>query len=89
MTSQQFWYDDIRLFDKYQKAHYRKMHDTAYLQGVYFNYALATQLSNFGKKKGERPAEYLREPLYPDFIKGESKPKAVEQSYRQTTAAWF
>lgn len=88
MTAQQFWHDDIRLLDKYQKAHYRKLHDSAYLQGVYFNYALATQLSNFGKKKGEKAAEYLKEPLYPDFIKGERKPKDTEQAYRATMTAW-
>lgn len=90
MTPYQFWHEDVGLFDAYQAAHYRKMHDTAFLHGAYINIALQAQLSNMLLKKGSKPAEYIKEPMYPEFIK-QNNPKAKdeESAYRATVSAWM
>lgn len=90
MTPYQFWHEDMGLFDAYQAAHYRKMHDTAFLYGAYVDMALQAQLSNMFMKKGSKPARYIKEPMYPDFIKKQSPEiKDEESAHRAAMKAWI
>ncbi len=58
MTTDQFWYGDLRLLQAYQKAYIRNVSYTAWVNGNYTNTAHSIALSNAFAKKGAKPTEY-------------------------------
>ena len=65
MSLHEFWHEDKRLYNAYQKAHYRKLHETAWLNGLYVNIAVQNTAGNMFSKKGEKPREYPKMPFDP------------------------
>jgi hypothetical protein len=89
MSPEQFWLEDMSLFNVYQKAYYRKIHNQAFVQAQYFNYALSVQLSNMWLKKGQKPLQFLDKPFDPfeKQIKKDDLQKDYE--YRQALLQWI
>ena len=93
MTPHQFWHEDMRLLEVYQKAYYRNVSFTAWEQGQYNQVAFGVVLSNSFAKKGQKQAEY---PQWKDpierIVKKKPKVKNVETEFRNEQAnmnAWL
>ena len=63
MSEYDFWHREEGLFQIYQKAFYKRTHDMAFTFGQYFDYAIATSLSNVFRDKGQAPQKYLEKPF--------------------------
>lgn len=65
-TEEQFWHSNPRK-DKYYFEAYRLKRkcddEIAHRQGFYTYMAVATALSNAFRKKGDKPSEYMKEPI--------------------------
>jgi hypothetical protein len=65
MSWEEFWHKDTRLFNVCQKAYYRNLYETAWLNGLYVNISIQNIAENIFAKKGTKPREYPREPHDP------------------------
>lgn len=84
MSPDEFWHEDKRLFDAYQKAYVRKSHETAWLNGLYVNVAIQNTVANIFAKKGSKPHEYPSAPIDPFKEKKVYTPEKVSQEYGET-----
>ena len=55
---------DIEQFYCYRNAYLKRTHTLCHIQGLYYQIALSTTLSNILKKKGEKSAEYPKNNLF-------------------------
>lgn len=87
MPLDEFWHDDMRLLDIYQKAYLRNVSYTAWAQGQYAYIAFSTVMANAFAKKGKPPQQY---PAWIDPIEKLQKPKItkdnIEQEFRKSQA---
>lgn len=60
MTKEQFWYEEEYLFEAYQKAYYRNLHLTSWVQGQYTLSALNATVGNLFLSKGATPNKYAK-----------------------------
>lgn len=81
MTEEQFWFGEKWLFNVYEKAHYTKLYEEAWLNGLYQDIALQTELGNAFAKKGAKPLVYPKEPFNP-FTKTENRLTEEERVQR-------
>lgn len=65
MSWDEFWHKDKRLFEVCQKAYYRNLYETAWINGIYVNVAVQNMAGNMFAKKGAKPLEYPHEPFDP------------------------
>jgi hypothetical protein len=65
MSWEEFWHKDKRLFEACQKAYYRNLYETAWINGLYTNMSVQNTAGNMFAKKGAKPLEYPREPFDP------------------------
>ncbi len=93
MTMHEFWHEDIRLLEVYQKAYYRNVSYSAWVQGQYNHIAHAVVMANAFAKKGQQKAEY---PEWKDPMEKYLKPKItkdnLEEEFRKQQAeqnAWL
>lgn len=77
MTTDQFWYGDLRLLQAYQKAYIRNVSYTAWCNGNYANMAHSISLSNAFAKKGAKQAEF---PQWVDPFKKINKKKITKEN---------
>lgn len=66
MTYDEFWRDDPWLAKYYREAYVERRKEENrrdWLQGAYFYNAVATALGNAFRKKGQKPTDYISEPL--------------------------
>lgn len=85
MSVEQFWYEDKRLYDAYQKAYYTNLHEKSWINGIYFDVALNNLAFNISRKKGERPLEYPEKPFNPFEKKPEPITKeTLEERFRMS-----
>lgn len=93
MTAEQFWHEDKRLFDAFQKSYYTGLHEKSWLDGLYFNVALCNLASNIFAKKGAKPLEYPDKPFDPFAKKPEKITKEnLEEKFRDlmsNTSNWL
>lgn len=84
MSVDEFWHKDKRLFNAYQKAYYRGLHETSWLNGLYFNVALNNLAGNIFAKKGAKTLEYPNKP-YDPFEKPPEKitEENLEEKFRE------
>lgn len=84
MSVDEFWHKDKRLFNAYQKAYYRGLHETSWLNGLYFNVALNNLAGNIFAKKGAKALEYPNKP-YDPFEKPPEKitSENLEEKFRE------
>jgi hypothetical protein len=80
MTPEQFWHDDLRLLEVYQKAYLRHTSYMAWLNGQYDNIAFSVVMANAFAKKGSNRAEY---PKWQDPINVIQKPKITKNNIEQ------
>jgi hypothetical protein len=67
MTTQEFWYGDLRMLSVRQKAYMRDVSFKSWQNGNYMFEAVSKAIHNgFGRKKGERPIQYTewKDPFY-------------------------
>jgi hypothetical protein len=76
MTTDQFWYGDLRLLQAYQKAYIRNISYSAWVNGNYANMAHSISLSNAFAKKGAKKAEF---PQWVDPFKKINKKKITKE----------
>lgn len=84
MSVHEFWHEDKRLYDAYQKAFYNKLSEQSWLSGLYVNVALNNLAGNIFKKKGEKAFEYPDKPI--DLLSKKRKeitPTNVEEEFRK------
>jgi hypothetical protein len=74
MSPHQFWDEDMRLFDVYQKAYYDKLHETAWTNGSYIYNAFSVVYGNVWGGKGKKQ-KYIEKPINP-FEEQDIKRKA-------------
>lgn len=94
MTTEQFWYGDTRLLNVYQKAYYRNLSYSAWVQGNYNLYAVEQGARNaLASKSSDIDRKWFD---YIDPIKKFSKPQItkdnLETEFRQSQAnqnAWL
>lgn len=84
MCTDEFWHDDKRLFEVYQKAYYRRLYENAWLSGLYVNIAVQNTAGNIFAKKGEKPLEYPSEPFDPFKKKKIITKENIESEYRNS-----
>ena len=65
MSWDEFWHKDKRLFEVCQKAYYRNLYETAWINGIYVNISVQNTVGNALAKKGAKPLEYPKEPIDP------------------------
>ena len=95
MPLNEFWHDDMRLFDAYQKAYYRGKSFAAWMNGQYVFEGLNKAIYNgFGRQKKSDPAEEYSQ--WKDPMERFEKPRItkenVEAEYRKQQAsqmAWL
>lgn len=63
MTAQEFWHENPKLFQSYQKAYIRKNYDMAWTIGLYVNIAVGNIVKAVFAKKGEKIPEYPNAPV--------------------------
>lgn len=63
MNEHDFWYREESLFLAYQKAYYKRLHNTAYTFGMYFNNSLSANLYNLFREKGKSAEKYIDKPI--------------------------
>ena len=66
MTYEQYWYGDplmVRAYYKAEQLRQKKANESAWLQGVYFQYALDSVVGNMFRKSGDKLTEYPPQPL--------------------------
>lgn len=93
MTLDEFWHGDMRLLEVYQKAYYRNISYSAWLQGQYNQIAYSIVMANAFAKKGAKKVEY---PQWTDPMAKFNKPKItkdnLEYEFRKQQAeqqAWL
>lgn len=88
MSEHDFWYREESLFLVYQKAYFKRLHNTAYINGLYFNNALSVNLYNLSRDKGKSAEEYIDKPI--DVFAEIEKKKMLEQpnSAQNVFNAW-
>ncbi len=82
MRTDEFWHGDKRLLNAYQKAHYRRTYETAWINGLYVNIAIQNTAGNMFAKKGAKPLEYPHEPFDPFKEKKIITSENLESEYR-------
>lgn len=82
MGTSEFWHGDKRLFDAYQKSYYRRLYETAWVNGLYVNTAVQNMAGNMFAKKGAKPLEYPPEPVDPFKQKKVITKENLESEYR-------
>lgn len=63
MSTHEFWHEDKKLYQAYQKAYYSRLSETSWLNGLYVNVALNNLAGNIFKKKGSKAYEYPDKPI--------------------------
>lgn len=66
VSYEEFWYGDYTRLKYYERAYDLKRkakNEWLWLLGAYIDNAVATELANFGAKKGAQPRKYLAEPV--------------------------
>lgn len=81
MTYHQFWYEEPKLLESYQKAYYRKLHEEAHIYGYYDFIGVSTALSNAFRKKGEKAHEYIQKPI--EVFKKKEKENTARVKFEQ------
>lgn len=90
MTYEQYWYGDplmVRAFYKADKLRQKRMNEQAWLYGAYVYRALAATVGNMGKKKGEKPIEYPKEPIETEV--SPEKTEKQEENEALIAKAWM
>lgn len=91
MQANQYWKDDPWLVEAYREAeklrNQRRSND-AWLQGLYNFNALSVVIGNALRKKGEKPEQYMAEPIRLLPLTEEEKAAKAEEE-RQKTIAYF
>lgn len=75
MSVEEFWHEDKRLYNAYQKAYYTKLHEESWLSGLYFNVAINNLAGNIFAKKGTKALQYPDKPFNPF----EKKPEKITE----------
>ena len=93
MTTHEFWHEDIRLLEVYQKAYYRNASYSAWVQGQYNHIAHAVVMANAFAKKGQQKAEYpeWKDPME-KYLKRKITKDNLEEEFRKQQAeqnAWL
>jgi hypothetical protein len=85
MTPHQFWHEDMRLLEAYQKAYYSNTSYVAWLNGYYSFVGHSISLGNAFAKKGSKPKEYPKWENPMDKFKEKNKYKNinVEDEFRK------
>lgn len=83
MTTEQFWHEEPKLLEVYQKAYYNKLHEEAHLYGYYGYVAVSTALSNAFRKKGTKEAKYIDKPDINKLFKKPMTEKQATKEYRK------
>lgn len=83
MTAEQFWHEEPKLLEVYQRAYYNRLHEEAHLSGYYNYVAVSIALSNAFRKKGTQEAKYIDKPDINKLFKKPMTEKQVMQQYRQ------
>ena len=85
MTPHQFWHEDMRLLEAYQKAYYTKTSYVAWLNGYYAFVGHSISLGNAFAKKGSKPKEFPKWENPMDKFKEKNKYKNinVEEEFRK------
>ena len=93
MPLNEFWHGDMRLLEVYQKAYYRNVSYTAWVQGQYNHIAHSVTMANSFAKKGQQKVDY---PEWKDPMQKLQKPKItkdnLEEQFRKQQAeqnAWL
>ena len=81
MTYHQFWYEEPKLLESYQKAYYRKLHEEAHIYGYYYFIGVSTALANAFRKKGEKAQEYIQKPI--EVFKKRQSKQEVQREYER------
>lgn len=84
MSVAEFWHQDKRLYNAYQKAYYTNLHESSWLSGLYVNVALNNLAGNIFAKKGAKALEYPDKPFNP-FEKKHEKVTSenLEEKFRE------
>jgi hypothetical protein len=77
MTESQFWHGDMRLLEVYQKAYFRNVSYTAWLQGAYNFEAQSKAISNGNRAKKSDPV--LQYDQWKDPFE-KAKPKITQEN---------
>lgn len=92
MTIEQFWHNDPKLLEVYQKAYYNRLHEEAHLYGQYNFYAVSIAISNAFRKKGTKEQKYIDKPDINKLFRKPKSEKQVIKQYRQglnTQMSWL
>ena len=88
MTPEQFWYDDARLFNVYEKAYYRNITYTAWVQGHYTMFATERGARNaLASKQSEIDRNWV-EYIDPVEKKTKQKPKKHDREEQRNQENW-
>lgn len=91
MTPTQFWEDDVNLTKSYYQKHLldiEQLNQEMWWQGAYIYHGVSVALSNFAKKKGQKPQKYLEKPIRITPETEEEKLVRIERE-RQKTIDFF
>ena len=71
MSVSEFWYGNINMFSIYSKAYINRLHKQAFVNGIYNDEALRTELNNMfiDTSKGQKQIFYPKEDIYNPFSK--------------------
>lgn len=84
MSVEEFWHEDKKLYNAYQKSYYIGLHEKSWLDGFYFNVALCNLAGNIFRKKGAKALEYPDKPINPFDKKPDKITKEnLEQKFRE------
>lgn len=83
MTFEQFWHDNPKLLNVYQKAYYSRLHEEAHLYGYYNYIAVTTAVANAFRKKGQPAEKYIDKPNIDKVFKKPKNEKQAIKEYRK------
>ena len=88
MTPEQFWYDDIRLFNAYEKAYYRNVSFKAWVQGNYDMFAVEKGARNALASKESNIDRTWVEYIDPVEEKTKQNPKKHDREEQRNQENW-
>ena len=97
MTPEQFYNSTPDVFYAYEKAYITRIHQEAYINGLYQYDAFSIALSNAFRGKGQKAIEYHKEPVYSPYSKKniedrqmstEEGSKMIKEKIRKKNSFW-
>ena len=79
MTSEEFWNGELVMFAIYCNAYTNRLHKLAFVNGLYFDTSLQTEISNVFLKKGQQPNRYPTSDIFNPKHSGE-KVEEIEKA---------